>query len=52
MMSKCCSLGPAGFPNHHRHVTVPAVSLYDESVPSPNTGLDYHLVHTLIPIMS
>ncbi len=52
MLSKCCGLGPAGFPIHHRHVTMTAVSLYDESVSSPNTGLDYHLVHTLIPNIS
>ena len=51
MLGKCCGLGPAGFPIHHRRVATPAVTLYDESVPSPDTGLDYHLVHTLIPIM-
>ena len=32
------------------NVATKAVSHYHRSVPSPDTGLDYHLVHTLIPV--
>jgi hypothetical protein len=47
---KSCGLGPAGFPHGLRRVAAPAVSLYDRAAVSPAAGLDYHLVHTLIPV--
>lgn len=50
--SKCCGLGLAGFPHGLRRVAAPAVSLYDRAAVSPSAGLDYHLVHTLIPVTS
>ena len=49
---KSCGLGPAGFPHGLRCVAAPAVSLYGRAAVSPSAGLDYHLVHTLIPVRS
>jgi len=48
---KCCGLGPAGFPNFAPAVAIPAVSHYTKfRIVIP--GLDYHLVHTVIPVPS
>ena len=49
LSGKCCGLGPAGFPHGLRRVAAPAVPLYDRAAVLPAAGLDYHLVHTLIP---
>lgn len=50
MTGKCCGLGPAGFPHGLRCVAAPAVSLYGRAAVLPPAGLDYHLVHTIIPV--